>query len=220
MSVLAAPVLANAQMSTRGVKATSRPKASGLPFNASFTDVAAKAGLTAPVIYGGVDANAYILEAIGCGAAFLDYDNDGWLDIFLLSGTRWESAPPNTTNRLYHNNRDGTFSDVTEKAGLTRTGWACGVTVADYNNDGFEDIFITYWGHNVLYRNNGNGTFTDVTREAGLWEDKLRWSTGCTFVDYDRDGHLDLFVSRYLQFDPKNVFSAGQSPDCNFKGYW
>jgi enediyne biosynthesis protein E4 len=218
MSVLAAPVLATAQMSTRGVKATSRPKASGLPFNAWFTNVAAKAGLTAPVIYGGVDANAYILEAIGCGAAFLDYDNDGWLDIFLLSGTRWEGAPPNTTNRLYHNNRDGTFSDVTEKAGLTRTGWACGVTVADYNNDGFEDIFVTYWGRNVLYRNNGNGTFTDVTREAGLWEEKVRWSTGCTFVDYDRDGHLDLFVSRYLQFDPKNVFPAGQSPDCNFKG--
>jgi enediyne biosynthesis protein E4 len=218
MSLVAAPLVAKAQMSTRGVKATSRPKASGLPFNASFTDVAAKAGLTAPVIYGGVDTNAYILEAIGCGAAFLDYDNDGWLDIFLLSGTRWEGAPPNTTNRLYHNNRDGTFSDVTEKAGLRRTGWACGVTVADYNNDGFEDIFITYWGHNVLYRNNGNGTFTDVTREAGLWEEKVRWSTGCTFVDYDRDGHLDLFVSRYLQFDPKNIFPAGKSPDCNFKG--
>jgi enediyne biosynthesis protein E4 len=218
MSLVAAPLLAAPQMSTRGVKATSRPKASGLPFNASFTDVAAKAGLTVPVIYGGVDANAYILEAIGCGAAFLDYDNDGWLDIFLLSGTHWEGAPGGATNRLYHNNRDGTFSDVTEKAGLTRAGWACGVTVADYNNDGFEDIFITYWGHNVLYRNNGNGTFTDVTREAGLWDERVRWSTGCTFVDYDRDGHVDLFVSRYLQFDPKKISPAGQAPDCNFKG--
>ncbi|MBZ5619522.1 MAG: CRTAC1 family protein, partial [Acidobacteriia bacterium] len=148
----------------------------------------------------------------------LDYDNDGWLDILLLSGTRWEGAPPNTTNRLYRNNRDGTFTDVTEKAGLTRTGWACGVTVADYNNDGFEDIFITCWGHNVLYRNNGNGTFTDVTREAALLDDKIRWSTGCTFVDYDRDGNVDLFVSRYLQFDPKKIPAAGHAPDCNFKG--
>ncbi len=218
MGLLAAPLAARAQMSTRGVAATPRSKASGLPFNAWFSDVAAKAGLTAPVVYGGVDANAYILEAIGCGAAFLDYDNDGWLDVFLLSGTRWEGAPAGTTNRLYHNNRDGTFTDVTAKAGLTRLGWACGVTVADYNNDGFEDIFITYWGHNVLYRNNGDGTFTDVTREAGLWDNKIRCSTGCTFVDYDRDGKLDLFVSRYLQFDPDKISAAGHAPDCNFKG--
>jgi hypothetical protein len=218
LSLFAAPLTGRAQMSTRGVTATARPKASGLPFNAWLTDVAAKAGLTAPVIYGGVDTNAYILEAIGCGAAFLDYDNDGWLDIFLLSGSRWEGAPPNATNRLYHNNRDGTFADVTEKAGLVRTGWACGVTVADYNNDGFDDIFITYWGHNVLYRNNGDGTFTDVTRAAGLWDDRIRWNSGCTFLDYDRDGNLDLFVSRYLQFDPKKIPAAGSAPGCNFKG--
>jgi enediyne biosynthesis protein E4 len=205
-------------MSSRGVTPTPRGKSSGLPFNASFTDVAAKAGLTAPVIYGGADRNAYILEAIGCGAAVLDYDNDGWLDIFQLCGTRWEGAPAGTTNRLYHNNRDGTFTDVTAKAGLIRTGWACGVTVGDYNNDGFEDIFITYWGHNVLYRNNGDGTFTDVTRAAGLLGDQVRWSTGCTFVDYDRDGKLDLFVSRYMRFDPKKIPAAGQSPECNFKG--
>ena len=218
MSLLAAPLLARCQMSSRGVTPTARAKASGLAFDASFTDVAAKAGLTAPVIYGGVDRNDYILEAIGCGAAFLDYDNDGWLDVFLLSGTRWEGAPRDATNRLYHNNRDGTFTDVTAKAGLTRTGWACGVTVGDYNNDGFEDIFITYWGHNVLYRNNGDGTFTDVTRQAGLLGDEVRWSTGCTFVDYDRDGKLDLFVSRYMRFDPKKIPAAGRAPECNFKG--
>jgi enediyne biosynthesis protein E4 len=205
-------------MASRGVVATPRSRPSGLPFNSSLTDVAAKAGLSAPVIFGTVDANPYILDSIGCGAAFLDYDNDGWLDIFLLSGSRWDATPPNTTNRLYHNNRDGTFTDVTGKAGLTRTGWAFGVTVADYNSDGFDDIFVTYWGHNVLYRNNGNGTFTEVTREAGLWEDKVRWSTGCTFVDYDRDGNLDLFVSRYLQFDPQKIPAAGRSPDCNYKG--
>jgi hypothetical protein len=205
-------------MSSRGVTPVPRAKLSGLPFHASLHDVAAKAGLTAPVIYGGVETNAYILEAIGCGAAFIDYDNDGWLDILLLSGSRWEGPPAGATNRLYRNNRDGTFTDVTEKAGLDRGGWACGVTIADYNNDGFEDIFITYWGHNVLYRNNGDGTFTDVTREAGLFGETPRWSTGCTFVDYDRDGKLDLFVSRYLEFDPKEIPAAGHSPGCNFKG--
>ncbi len=207
-----------AQMASRGVKAAPRGKASGLPFNGWLIDVAAEAGLTAPVIYGGVDRNAYLLEAIGCGCAFIDYDNDGWIDIFLLSGTRWEGAPKEATNRLYHNNRDGTFTDVTDKAGLRLTGWASGVTVADYNNDGFEDIFITYWGHNVLYRNNGNGTFSDVTREAGLWRDEIRWAAGCSFVDYDRDGKLDLFVSRYLKFDPKIIPPAGKDKACNFKG--
>ncbi len=98
---------------------------------------------------------------------------------------------------------------MTEKDGLTRTGWACGVTVADYNNDGFDDIFITYWGRNALYRNNGDGTFSDVTREAGLLDGKVRWNTGCTFVDYDRDGNVDLFVARYLQFDPEKIPAAG-----------
>jgi hypothetical protein len=218
MGLLAAPLVGRGQMSSRGVRPTPKPKASGQPFNAWFTDVAAHAGLKSPVIYGGIARNDYIVEAVGCGVAFLDYDNDGWLDIFVLSGTRWEAAPPGTTNRLYRNNRDGTFTDVTAKAGLERTGWACGVTVGDYNNDGFEDIFVTYWGHNVLYRNNGDGTFTDVTRQAGMGSDQVRWSTGCTFVDYDRDGKLDLFVSRYLQFDPTKIPAAGKASECNFKG--
>ena len=218
LGALGLPLMARAQMASRGVKATRRAKASGLPFNCRLTDVAAEAGLTAPVIYGGVDHNAYIVEAVGCGVAFLDFDNDGWLDILVLSGTRWEGAPAGTTNRLYRNNRDGTFTDVTAKAGLVRTGWFSGVTVADYNNDGFEDIFITGWGHNVLYRNNGDGTFIDVTKEAGLASDDNRWGTGCSFVDYDRDGRLDLFVSRYLKFDPKAIPPAGSDPNCNFKG--
>ena len=217
MGLLGSP-LAHAQMSSRGVHPTAKGKASGLPFNAWFTDVAAAAGLKAPVIYGGIARNDYILEAIGCGVAFLDYDNDGWLDIFVLSGTRLEGSPAGATNRLYRNNRNGTFTDVTEKAGLVHTGWSCGVTVGDYNNDGFEDLFITGWGHNTLYRNNGDGTFTDVTRQAGLWSEDIRWSTGCTFVDYDRDGRLDLFVSRYLQFDPKKIPPAGKAAECNFKG--
>ena len=218
LGALGLPLVAGAQMASRGVKAAPRAKASGLPFNCRLTDVAAEAGLTAPVIYGGVDHNAYIVEAVGCGVAFLDFDNDGWLDIFVLSGTRWEGAPAGTTNRLYRNNRDGTFTDVTVKAGLVRTGWFSGVTVADYNNDGFEDIFITGWGHNVLYHNNGDGTFTDVTKQAGLASEEMRWGTGCSFVDYDRDGRLDLFVSRYLKFDPKAIPPAGSDPNCNFKG--
>jgi hypothetical protein len=154
---------------------------------------------------------------MGAGIAFFDYDNDGWLDILVLSGTRLEGAPPGATNRLYKNNRDGTFSDVTQKAGLARTGWAYGVTIGDYNNDGFEDVFITYWGQNVLYRNNGDGTFTDVTKEAGLLR-PLRWGSGCTWIDYDRDGKLDLFISDYLAFDPKTVPRTGSDANCNWKG--
>jgi hypothetical protein len=204
-------------MASRGVKPTPRGKPSGRPFNARFTDIAEQAGLRTPAIYGPPDHVSYILETTGAGIAFLDYDNDGWLDIFVLSGTRLDGAPPGTTNRLYKNNRDGTFTDVTERAGLTRTGWAVGVTVGDYNNDGFDDIFITYWGQNVLYRNNGDGTFTDVTQQAGLARPR-RWGSGCTWIDYDRDGNLDLFVSNYLVFDPQAVPPTGQDPNCNWKG--
>src|SRR5271169_1355784 len=149
-------------ISSRGVKPLPRGKPSGLPFNAHFVDVAETAGLKHPVIYGGIDHKQYIIETVGCGAAFIDYDNDGWLDIFLPSGTRIEGPPDGCTNRLYKNNRDGTFTDVTEKAGLHRTGWVSAVCIGDYNNDGFDDLFLTYWGQNVLYRNNGDGTFTEI----------------------------------------------------------
>ncbi|HVN03808.1 MAG TPA: VCBS repeat-containing protein, partial [Bryobacteraceae bacterium] len=145
-------------VSSRGVKPLPRGKPSGLPWHARFVDVAAQAGLRAPVIYGGVMHKDYILETVGCGIAFIDYDNDGWLDLFVLCGTRIEGAPPGAYNRLYKNNRDGTFTDVTERSGLKRTGWASAVCVADYDNDGFDDLFVTYWGQNVLYHNNGDGT--------------------------------------------------------------
>ena len=205
-------------MATRGVKAAPRGKASGLPFHARLTDVAAQAGLTRPVVYGGIDRVAYILETMGAGVAFIDYDDDGWLDIFLLGGSRLEATPKESSNRLYHNNRDGTFTDVTERAGLFRQGWPFGVTVGDYNNDGFDDLFITYWGQNVLYRNNGDGTFTDVTREAGLIQAAPRWGSGCTWIDYDRDGKLDLFVANYLVFDFQTIPAAGRDSACNWKG--
>jgi hypothetical protein len=203
---------------TRGVKPTPRSKPSGIPFLARFTDVAALAGLRFPVVYGPQDQVDYIVETTGCGVAFFDYDNDGWLDIFVLNGSRLEGAPAGTSNRLYRNNRDGTFTDVTEKAGLFRTGWAASVTVGDYNNDGNEDIFITYWGRNVLYRNNGDGTFTDVTREAGLLTASDRWGSGCTFVDYDRDGKLDLFVANYLDFDLAKTPKPGENGNCIYMG--
>jgi hypothetical protein len=205
-------------MATRGVKPQQRAKPSGRPFGATFTDVAAQSGLIHPTIYGGLNTMSYILETIGCGVAFLDYDNDGWIDLFVPSGARVESVPTGSTNRLYRNNRDGTFTDVTEKAGLDRSGWVCGITIGDYNNDGNEDIFLTYWGQNVLYRNNGDGTFTDVTKEAGLLAPGRRWGTGCTWVDYDRDGKLDLFVANYLRFDFKAVPAAGTTTRCNFHG--
>jgi enediyne biosynthesis protein E4 len=205
-------------VSTHTTKPMARPAASGRPFNAHFVDVAAAAGLRDPVIYGGVESNKYILESTGCGCAFIDYDNDGWMDIFLLSGTRLGGDPPGATNRLYKNNRDGTFTDVTEKAGLKAVGWASGVCVGDYNNDGFEDIFCTYFGQNRLYRNNGDGTFTDVTKAAGLWSDEMRWGAGCSFVDYDRDGHLDLFVSNYVRFSFEHAPVPGENVNCNWKG--
>jgi hypothetical protein len=205
-------------VSSRGVRPQPRGKPSGKPFHARFTDVAREAGLIHPIIYGGVENKSYILEVVGCGVAFIDYDNDGWMDLFLLGGTRLEGAPAGATNRLYKNNRDGTFTDVTEKAGLVRTGWASAITIGDYNNDGFDDIFVTYYGHNVLYRNNGDGTFTDVTEKAGLAQGVVRYGSGCTWLDYDRDGHLDLFVASYLDTTLEKLPKPGQNAQCAWKG--
>ncbi len=217
-ALAAVPRLAAQGVTSHTVKPVARPAPSGRPFNAYFVDVAPSAGLQAPVIYGGVDSKKYILEATGCGCAFIDYDNDGWVDIFLLSGTRLTGDPPGATNRLYKNNRDGTFTDVTEKAGLKETGWASSVCIGDYNNDGYEDIFCTYYGQNHLYRNNGDGTFADVTKSAGLWNDQPRWGAGCSFLDYNRDSNLDLFVSNYVRFSLEHAPVPGENVNCNWKG--
>ncbi|HUS05101.1 MAG TPA: CRTAC1 family protein [Bryobacteraceae bacterium] len=217
-SLLGAPALYAQGVASRGARATPRSKPSGLPFASKLTDVAASAGLTKAAVCGGVARKDYLIEVIGCGVAFFDYDNDGWMDLILLSGSRLDGSASAATNRLYRNNRDGTFADVTTEAGLVRNGWATGITIADYNNDGYEDIFITYWGHNVLYRNNGDGTFSDVTKQAGLAGSGREWGSGCTWVDYDRDGRLDLFVANYAGYDLATVPKAGASPDCNWKG--
>jgi enediyne biosynthesis protein E4 len=187
-------------------------------FAVQFEDVAKLAGLASPTVFGGQGRNRFILETTGCGAAFFDYDNDGWQDIFLVNGqtleTRETGALP---SRLLRNNRDGTFTDVTQKAGLTKTGWGQGVCIGDYDNDGFDDLFVTYWGHNVLYHNNGDGTFSDVTQAAGLYSERIRWGSGCAFIDYDRDGLLDLFVTNYVDLDLKSAPKPGSS-GCTYQG--
>ena len=169
----------------------------------TFLNVARESGLNAKTIFGGEHKNKYLLETTGCGVAFYDYDNDGWLDIFLVNGTRLEGFPSGSepTSHLFRNNRDGTFTDVTLKAGVAHTGWGQGCCVGDYDNDGWDDLFVTYFGKNVLYHNNGDGTFTDVSQKAGVAGNGKRWNTGCAFVDYDRDGKLDLFVANYIDMD-------------------
>ena len=187
---------------------------------AHFTDMATKAGLTAPVVFGGENTKKYIIETTGTGVAIFDYDNDGWPDIFIVNGTKLEGFAPGKAPRshLYHNNHDGTFTDVTEKAGLTHTGWGQGVCVGDYDNDGFEDLYVTYYGKNVLYRNNGNGAFTDVSEKAGVAGNGKNWGTGCAFVDYDRDGKLDLIVANYVDYDSATALAPGERPSCMWKG--
>jgi hypothetical protein len=185
----------------------------------SFLNVARESGLNAKTIFGGEHKNKYLLETTGCGVAFYDYDNDGWLDIFLVNGTRLEGFPAGAepTSHLFRNNRDGTFTDVTAKAGVAHSGWGQGVCIGDYDNDGWEDLFVTYYGKNVLYHNNGDGTFTDVSQKAGVAGKGTRWNTGCAFVDYDRDGHLDLFVANYIDMDLATA-PVPESGPCLYKG--
>ena len=197
----------------------SRQSALRATFGVNFVNVAKESGLKAATIFGGAHKNKYLLETTGCGVAFYDYDNDGWLDIFLVNGSRLEGFPPGQapTNRLFKNNRDGTFTDVTAKAGLAHSGWGQGVCIGDYDNDGYEDLFVAYFGKNALYHNNGDGTFTDVTERAGVAGNGKRWNSGCAFVDYDRDGKLDLFVANYIDLDLATA-AVPESGPCLYKG--
>jgi hypothetical protein len=199
-------------------KGISSPVA-GTPLEVQFVDVAKQAGLSVKTIFGGEHRNKYLLETTGCGAAFFDYDQDDWVDIFLVNGWRLEGFPKGEEPicHLFKNNRDGTFTDVTLKAGLARSGWGQACCVGDYNNDGWNDLFVSYYGQNALFRNNGNGTFTEVTREAGLLQSRLRWNSGCAFLDYDRDGNLDLFVGNYIDLDLETA-PKPEDANCTYKG--
>jgi len=185
-----------------------------------FEDIAHQAKLTALDVYGGEKKKEFIIETTGNGAAIFDYDNDGWPDIFLPNGSTVEGFAPGSapTGHLYHNNHDGTFTDVSAKAGLSRAGWGQGACTGDYDNDGNLDLLETFWGQNVLFHNNGDGTFTDVTEKAGLKTPRDEWSTGCSFIDYDRDGKADLFIVRYVDFSYDSVPRPGQGQWCQWKG--
>ena len=185
----------------------------------TFLDVAQQSGLSAKTIYGGEHKNKYLLETTGCGVAFYDYDNDGWLDIFLVNGSRLEGFPKGQEpiSRLFKNNRDGTFTDVTLAAGVAYSGWGQGCCIGDYDNDGFEDLFVSYFGKNRLYHNNGNGTFTELAEKAGVATNGKRWNSGCAFLDYDRDGKLDLFVANYIDMDLATA-PVPESGPCLYKG--
>ena len=196
--------------------AAALPLVAGPP---TFVDVAAEAGLTDVFHCGRDDRKDYLLEALGGGVALLDYDRDGFVDAFFVSATRMEAFPDGRlpSSQLYRNNGDGSFSNVTERAGLRTAGWGQGACVGDIDNDGLDDLFVTFFGENRLFRNGAGGRFADVTSDAGLGLDK-RWSTGCAFLDYDLDGQLDLFVANYVVFDRDRIPPRGSAPSCRWKG--
>ena len=191
-------------------------------WSVKFVDAAAKAGLSAANVSGDVVNKKYILEMNGSGVAFIDFNRDGFVDIFLVNGTQLgrPAGAPEPVSHLYRNNGDGTFTDVTREAGIAGSGWGQGACVADMDNDGYDDIFVTYYGKNRLYRNNGNGTFTDIAERAGVAGTDGRWNSGCAFLDYDRDGKVDLFVANYVDLGPNfsNVPKPGSGEYCQYKG--
>ncbi len=208
--------LVTAIVTALGLGAAAEP---GAPLGFSFVDAGRQAGLEAVTVFGGQKENRYLLETTGCGVAAFDYDSDGHLDVFLVNGTTLEGFPEGQepTNHLYRNRGNGTFEDVTRKAGLVRGGWGQGACVGDYDNDGHDDLFVTYWGQNVLYRNRGDGSFEDVTAKARLGNDRTRWGTGCAFLDYDRDGRLDLIAANYIDLDLAKA-PVPESGLCRYKG--
>ena len=196
-----------------------RPLPEGVqPPEIDYRDVASDAGLRGIAVSGSATAKNYIVESTGTGLAIVDYDSDGLLDILLVSADRFEDEGQKPRHYLYRNLGGLKFADVTEKAGLGHTGWAQGACVGDIDDDGFDDLFIPHWGQNRLYRNLGNGGFGEESAQRGLTEDSRRWGTGCAFLDFDRDGDLDLFVANYLRFDPDKTPKPGEGSQCRWKG--
>ena len=195
-------------------------EASGLPWDAEFIDVAAETGLNLRFTFGNPEEKSYIIESNGSGVAFLDYDGDSALDAFLVNGSQLDGYPDGNapTSRLYRNLGTGRFDDVTAESGVGRSGWGSAVCAGDYDNDGTTDLFVAYWGPDGLYRNHGDGTFREVAEAAGVAGDPQQWSSGCTFVDYDRDGSLDLLVSQYQRFDLETAPPPGETSNCEWKG--
>ena len=204
-------------VATRNSAPEVRQAFSGKPWPVTFTDVAAASGLNSPVTAGGEKRKRYIIEANGSGVGLIDYDNDGFLDVLLVNGSRFEGAPLSASNKLYRNDGKGSFIDVSAAAGLGQRGWGNGVCAGDYDNDGFTDIFLTYWGPNILLHNTGKGGFEDVSKNIPASTTKV-WSSGCTFIDYDRDGLLDLFVTSYQKFDLATAPLPGKTSNCEWKG--
>ncbi len=200
------------------------PSTAEHPSPAWFVDVAAKAGIAVRNVNGGVESKHYIIESTGSGVAIIDYDHDGWPDIFLVNGTDLNlggsksSQKDLPTSHLFHNNHDGTFTDVTAKAGLVSNGWGQGACVGDYDNDGFDDLYVTGFGKNRLFHNQGDGTFREVAETAGVAGTGKEWGTGCSFVDYDRDGRLDLMVANYVHLDLAKTPRPGEEAGCVWKG--
>ena len=183
-----------------------------------YRDIAAEAGLRGIAVSGSSTDKSYIVESTGTGVAVIDFDGDGLLDILLISADRFEKEEPEPRHYLYRNLGGLRFSDVTEEAGIRHTGWAQGACVGDIDDDGFDDIVIPHWGQNRLYRNQGNGKFREESANRGLSESVQRWGTGCAFLDFDRDGDLDLFIANYLRFDPKKTPKPGEGAECRWKG--
>ncbi len=195
------------------------PLPTGLePPSLRYEDVAAAAGLTGTNVSGAERRKTFILESTGTGVAILDYDKDGLQDIFLVNSHRFGSESTPAKHHLYRNLGKLRFRDMTQKAGIDHTGWGQGVCAGDIDDDGFTDLFVTHWGQDVLYRNQGDGTFRDETKSRQLSSQSLRWSTGCAFLDFDRDGDLDLFVAHYLQFDPESTPRPGENEYCRWMG--
>lgn len=216
--LLAAP--APAQMVSAGAVARpGKPLPPGLKApRIDFRDVAAEAGLTAVNVSGDEKRKTYIVEDTGNGVGLIDYDSDGLLDILFVRAGRLEPAAPAQTLHLYRNLGGLKFEDVTARAGLVHTGWGQGICAGDVDNDSHVDVFVTNWGNNVLYRNQGNGKFKDETAQRGLASPGRRWSTGCAFVDYDRDGHLDLFIANYVDFNPAATRKPTDEEHCAWRG--